>query len=97
MDATLKNQEQPVVKWRLPMQLLALVIFLVICIGPTLSVVMKVGAEQSQMFKMTFLILVLCRLAWQIYKHTFRYLDCVIYVVIVIGFCHLVDYEVIRL
>jgi hypothetical protein len=97
MDATPKMQGQPVGKWRVLMQLAALFVFFIICSDFSLSVVMKTGAEQSQICKLAFFLLVFCRLAWQIYKHTFRFLDCIIYIVIVFGFCYWVDHQVIQL
>jgi len=86
-------QAQAVTKQRLLMQLAAL--FLLLLIGGFLSMseLAEYGGGASVGFKQEVVILVFCRLAWQIYRRTFRFLDYFIYLAIVIGFCVWADYE----
>jgi hypothetical protein len=94
MDATLKMQEQSVAKRSLPVQLIALFIFLLIGgIFSWFMVLAEDGGEASGGFKSLVVILVFCRLAWQVYRRTFRFRDYFIYFAVVIGFCFLIDDE----
>ena len=86
-------QAQAVTKERLLLQLAALVLLLLI--GGFLSMLefAMYGGGASVGIKRIVVILVFCRLAWQIYRRTFRFLDYFVYLAIVIGFCFWADYE----
>jgi hypothetical protein len=84
-------QAQPVIKRNLLMQLIALFFFLYICVNFAVPISDFAG-DTSSTFSVTFVLLVFCRLAWQIYKRTFRFRDYSIYFAITIGLCFLVDY-----
>jgi hypothetical protein len=72
------------------MQWIALFLFFVI--GFVLSCpLLTAGGETAANYKMTLFLLVFFRLAWRIYKHTFRFRDYFIYSVLTIGFCLWVD------
>ena len=93
MDATLKMQEQLAKKRNLPLQLVALFIFLLVGGFFCILVLAEDGGETSKNYKVAVVLSVFCRLAWQTYKHTFQFKDYFIYFAIVIGFCFLADYE----
>jgi hypothetical protein len=93
MDATPKIQEQPVSKRRLLAQLIALFLFFIVCGDFSYAKFMAYGGGYSQICKIALFLLVLCRLAWQIYKHTFRFSDYFIYFAVAIAFCIWLDYE----
>ena len=86
-------ETQAVTKQKLLMQLAAL--FLLLLIGGFLSILQlaEYGGRASVGFKQEVVLLVFCRLAWQIYRCTFRFLDYFIYLAIVIGFCVWADCE----
>jgi hypothetical protein len=56
---------------------------------PTLSVQGAIAGR----YKMILLLLVSCRLAWCIFRRTFRYRDYLIYFAVVVGFCILMDFQ----
>jgi len=92
MATTSTMQAQPVIKRSRLKRWIALFLFLIVggiftlpCLCP--------GGESASNYKMAFLFLALCRLAWQVYKHTFRWRDYFIYFALVIGFCIWVDYQ----
>jgi hypothetical protein len=89
-------EAQAVTKRSLLMQLIALFLFLIICGFFSMLTLLTIGGEYSSNCKMALVVLVFCRLAWQIYKHTFRFRDYFIYFAIVIVFCFLADYAVTR-
>ncbi len=91
MDATLKMEGKMVSKRRLLMQVIALFLFGIVCGEISTAKVMTLGGGYSQICKMAFFFLVLCRLAWQIYKRTFRFRDYFIYFGLVVVFCIWLD------
>ena len=86
-------EAQTVTKQSLPIQLAALFVFLLVGGFFSILVLAEDGGEASSGFKRAVVILAFGRLAWQIYKHTFRFRDYFIYLAIVIGFCYLIDCE----
>jgi hypothetical protein len=92
MDAALKMQEQRVGKRSLLMQLISLFLFLVIC-GMLALPVLMVGGDACGTYKLTLVLLIFCRLAWQIYRRTFRYRDYFIYFAVTVAFCFWADHE----
>ena len=94
MGAALKMQEPRVGKRRLLMQFIALFLFFIVCGFFSVLTLTTVGGEYATYCKMALFLLVFCLLAWRIYKHTFRFIDCFIYAAIVIGFSFLSDYLV---
>jgi hypothetical protein len=94
MDATPKMQGQPVSKRRLVMQLMALFLFVIICGDLAAAKVMTFGGGYSQICKMALFLVVFCRLAWQIFKRTFRFRDYFIYFALVVAFCICSDWFV---
>jgi uncharacterized protein YegJ (DUF2314 family) len=85
-------QAQPVIKRGLLMQLIALFIFVLIC-GLLSLPVLTIGGDACGTYKMTFFLLVFFRLAWQIYRRTFRFRDYFVYFAITIAFCFWADHE----
>jgi hypothetical protein len=83
-------QAQPVIKRGLLKQLIALLVFLFVC-GSAALPLLCVGGDVLGRIKTAFVFLVFCRLAWQIYKRTFRFRDYFIYFAVVIGFCIWID------
>jgi hypothetical protein len=92
MATTSTMQEQPVIKRSLLKQRVALFLFLIVG-GLFASPCLCLEGEAASNYKMAFLFLVLCRLAWQVYKRTFRWRDYFIYFALVIGFCIWADYQ----
>ena len=92
MDATLKMQAQQVGKRSLLIQLVALFLYLLIC-GMLALPVLMIGGDACGTYKLTLVLLVSCRLAWQIYKRTFRFRDYFIYFAVTVVFCFWADYE----
>jgi hypothetical protein len=86
-------QESAIIKQRLALQILALLLFLII--GGFLSILQfpMYGGGAAVGFKQQVVILVFCRLAWQTYRRKFQFLDYLVYLAIVIGFCIWADYE----
>ena len=86
-------QAQADTKQRLVLQIAALLLLLLI--GGFLSMLefAMYGGGASVGIKRLVVILVFCRLAWQIHRHTFRFVDYFVYLAIVIGFCVWADYE----
>lgn len=83
-------QAHPAIKQGLLKQLIALLVFLFV--GGILALpLLCPGGDFAGRYKMAFVFLVFCRLAWQIYKGTFRFKDYFIYFGLVIGFCLWID------
>jgi hypothetical protein len=85
-------QAQPAIKRSLLLQLIALFMFLLIC-GLLALPVLMIGGDTCGEYKIIFVLLVFFRLAWQIYRHTFRFRDFFVYFAITIAFCFWADYE----
>ena len=86
MSAASIMQTQPVTKRRLLKELVALLLF--VFVGGSLALpLLCPGGEAVGSCKAAFVFLVFCRLAWQIYKRTFRFRDYFIYFALVIGLC----------
>jgi len=85
---------QPAIKQSRFSELLALFVFFVVGFIAS-SPLMTVGGEAAGYFKGAFFLLVFFRLAWCIYRRTFRWRD---YFVLVILFCifveKLLDYKI---
>ncbi len=92
MDAALKMQEPRVGKRSLLMQLIALFLFLIIC-GMLALPVLEVGGDVCGAYKLTLVLLIFCRLAWQIYRRIFRFRDYFIYFAVAVAFCIFADYK----
>ncbi len=95
MDAALKMNEQRVGKRSLLIQLVALFLYLFIC-GLLAMPVLMIGGDDCSTYKLTVVLLIFCRLAWRIYKHTFRFRDYFIYFAVTGAFCFWADYELDR-
>ena len=89
-------EAQPVIKRSRLIQLIALFVFFLVCGFFSIITVLAFGGEDSSTCKIALFLLVFCRLAWQIYKRTFRFRDYFIYFAIVTGFCFWSDYQVTR-
>ena len=85
-------EAQQVIKQSRAMQVIALFLFLFIC-GMLALPVLTVGGDACGAYKLTLVLLIFCRLAWQIYKRTFRFRDYFIYFAIAIAFCIFADYK----
>ena len=86
MDAAQKTQSPRVSKWRLAVEIVALLLFFVVgflAASPSLSL-QGVAAGN---IKLALFLLVFLRLAWCIFRRTFRFVDYFVYFVVVIGFC----------
>ena len=66
-------------------QVVALSLFLVVGFIFTAPCLCVEGSTAGA-FTMTLLLLAFSRLAWSVYKRTFRYRDCILYLAIVIAF-----------
>jgi len=78
-------EAQPAIKRSRLMPSLALLLFFIvgfILASPCLCFEGAVGGD----FKLAFFVLVFCRLAWSVYRRTFRFVDYIVYFVISIGF-----------
>jgi hypothetical protein len=78
-------EAQPAIKQSRLMPSLALLVFFVvgfILASPCLCLEGVVGGN----IKLAFFVLVFCRLAWCIYKRTFRFVDYIVYFIISIVF-----------
>jgi len=74
------------------LQILALFLFL--AVGGLISLpCLHMGGSTRGLFTMTVLILAFSRMAWSVYKGTFRYRDYVVYLAIVIAFGLWADVE----
>jgi hypothetical protein len=83
-------QAQPAIKQSRFPALLAL--FCLFIVGFIASCPLgAVGGEAAGYFKGVFLLFVSIRLAWCIYRRTFRWLDYFVYFALVMGFCFFVD------
>lgn len=83
-------QAQPVIKRVLLKQLIALLVFLLVC-GSAALPLLCAGGDVLGRIKTSLVFLVFCRLAWQIYKGTFRFTDYFIYFALILGFCIWLD------
>jgi phosphatidylglycerophosphate synthase len=73
-------------------QLIALLLFL--AVGFTLAApCLCVEGEVRGLYATGVLALAFCRLAWSVYKRTFRYRDYFLYLIVVIGFCVWADLQ----
>jgi hypothetical protein len=85
-------ETQQAIKQNRAMQVIALSLFLLIC-GLLALPVLTVGGDVCGTYKLILVLVLFCRLAWQIYKRTFRFRDYFIYFAIAIAFCIWADYE----
>jgi len=83
-------QAQPVIKRSLLKPLIALLVFVFVC-GSLSLPLLCIGGEISGRSKITLMLLVFCRMAWQIYKGAFRFRDYFIYFAVVVAFCLWLD------
>jgi hypothetical protein len=67
-------------------QLLALLLFLIITIPVAMPCLCPEGAIRGRITS-AFAFLVFCRLAWHVYKRTFKFKDYFAYLGIVMAFC----------
>jgi hypothetical protein len=81
---------QSVIKRRLLKELIALFVFVIIG-GIFTMPIFTTNGEISSRSKLILFILVFCRVAWQIYKRTFRFRNYFIYFAVFIGFCIWLD------
>jgi hypothetical protein len=78
-------EAQPVIKRSRWKELFALFLFFIIG-GFGATVVYGLGGDIAGDFKLALFLLVFCRLAWSIYRRTFRLIDYLVYFAICIGF-----------
>jgi hypothetical protein len=83
-------EAQPAIKQSLFPALLAFFCFFVVGFIAS-SPLEVVGGGAAGFFKGVFFTFAFIRLAWSIYKRTFRWLDYFIYFALVIGFCVFVE------
>ena len=83
-------EAHPVIKRSLLKPLVALLIFVFVC-GSLALPLLCIGGDISARSKIALVLLVFCRLAWQIYKGTFRFQDFCIYFAVVVAFCLWLD------
>ena len=83
-------ETQPVIKRSRLKQLLALFMFLIIG-GLGTMPLLCIGGEVAARYKTLLFVFIFSRLSWCIYKRTFRYLDCFVYLVISVGFDMWID------
>jgi hypothetical protein len=83
-------QAQPAITRSLLKPLIALLVFLFVC-GSLSLPLLCVGGEVSGRSKTALVFLVFCRLAWQIYRGSFRFRDYFIYFAVVVAFCFWLD------
>lgn len=79
-------QPQPAIKRPVLKKLLALLLFLVIGVSLAFPVLCP-GGDVAARYKAAMVLAAFSRLAWQLYKNTFRFRDYVIYRVIMAGLC----------
>jgi hypothetical protein len=84
-------EAQQAIKQGRAMQVIALFLFLLIC-GMYALRVLTVGGDVCGTYKLVFVLLIFGRLAWLIYKRTFRFRDYFIYFAVAVAFCFLADY-----
>ena len=71
-------------------ELIALLVFLFV--GGTLAFpLLCPGGDVVGRHKVAFVFAAFCRLAWQVYKRTFRFGDYFVYFALVVGFCVWLD------
>jgi hypothetical protein len=92
MDTALEKTGNQIGKRSLLIQLIALFLYLFIC-GILALPILTVGGDECSTYKLTIFLLIFGRLAWQIYKHTFRFRDYFIYFAVTVVFCVWADYE----
>jgi hypothetical protein len=85
-------EAQQTIKQGRTIQVVSLFFFLLICCMLALPV-LSVGGDACGTYKLTLVLLIACRLAWQIYKRTFRFRDYFIYFAATVAFCFWADYE----
>jgi hypothetical protein len=83
-------QASPATKPRLLKQLIALLVFALVC-GMLAVPVFSTNGYYSGRSKMALFVLVFGRLTWQIYRGTFRFRDYYIWFALVIAFCLWLD------
>ena len=83
-------EAEPVIKRSRLKELIALFVFLIVCSFLAMPL-LTLGGEDSSRGKAILVFLVFCRLAWQIYKRTFRFRDFFVYFAVVIAFCIWMD------
>ena len=71
-------------------ELIALLVFLVVC-GNLALPLLTPGGEVAARIKTAFVFSVFCRLAWQMYKRSFRFSDYLIYFALTAGLCIWLD------
>jgi len=79
-------KSQPTGKHRRLKEIVALLLFLIVGFVVSSPCLCYEG-EISGRYKTVLFLLVLCRLAWNIWKQTFRFADYFLYLAIVIAFC----------
>lgn len=83
-------ETQPAIKRSRPKQLMALLVFALVC-GMLAVPIFSTNGYYAGRSKMMLFVLVFGRLTWQIYKGTFRWRDYFIYFALVAGFCLWLD------
>ena len=83
-------EAQPVINRSRLKELIALLLFLLIGGVAAMPCLCVEGAIAGR-YKMIFFLVVFSRLAWSIYRHTFRFRDYFVYFAIFIGFCFWVE------
>jgi hypothetical protein len=73
-------------------QVISLLLYFFIC-GLLASPVAMIGGDACGRYKLILVFLIFCRLAWQIYKRTFRFRDYFIYFAVTVVFCFWADCE----
>jgi hypothetical protein len=86
MDTAQKMQLPRVSKRRLAAEMVALLLFFVVGFLAASPCLCPEGAVAGT-YKLAFFLLVFVRLAWSVYRHTFRFVDYFVYFALVIGFC----------
>jgi hypothetical protein len=74
-------------------EVVSLLLFLVVGVSVAAPCLCVEGAISGR-YTMALLLLAFCRLAWCVYRRTFRYRDYFVYLAIVIGFCVWADFQV---
>lgn len=72
---------------------MALLLFLVVGVSAAAPCLCVEGAVRGR-YTMGLLVLAFSRLAWCVYRRTFRYRDYFLYLAIVVGFCIWADLQV---
>jgi len=86
MGTAQKMQAPSVSKRKLAAELASLLVFFVVGFLAASPCLCPEGGVAGG-FKLAFFLLVFLRLAWSVYRRTFRFVDYFVYFALVIGFC----------